>query len=124
MADNAPKTQNVRRDLNVVATAQELATIKVVLEKKDVARQAIQTNQFPQGTDTSIITSLYSAAMNNFAEATYLEKEWWKAVMATYKFAEKTYCDIETGMFYTLDQVPVATASPEEQPAVAAPPSA
>lgn len=109
---DAPKMQNVRRDLDQKTTDQELASIKVILEKKDISQRAIQTNQFPQGTETSVVTAFFSAALNNFAEASYLEKDWWKSVISKYQFKEKVYCDTETGQFYVLDQKPVETESP------------
>lgn len=110
----APEKSPQRANLGKSATPEEIRALNLLLLKKQVAQENVNSAKFPEGTTPTIISSFYKAAMEVFSEAKFEEDEWWKTVIIKHGFQGiKVYIDTGTGEFYTLmDVAPPPPAPP------------
>ncbi len=93
------------KGLNVFCTEDELKSLELIQNKLTCAHQACNTKAIPEDTPANIAQSFFSAALNNKAEAQFLEKDWWECMAEKYKFDVKNnvHINFESKEFYIIE---------------------
>lgn len=86
----------------------ELDAIILIRNKMDCAMQAVKIGAIPEDPEINFkqIQAYYSAAINNLAEARFLEKSWWKDIFGKYNIENKkeVFIDFDTGELYFFEE--------------------
>lgn len=84
----------------------ECKSMELIMNKLSCSRQAMNNFSFPEDTSAEVKTAFYKAAIDNVAEAQFLEKLWWKEIFKKYgiKDNNEVYVDFDTNELYSLNK--------------------
>jgi hypothetical protein len=98
------KVHDKRENLGIKADQDEVEDLILIQNRLDVAAQAAQPADVPQGTTPEQVQLFVTAALNVRAGALNLQRKWWNEIIAKYNLPKdkNVFVDFNTCEFYVL----------------------
>ncbi|MDR1996814.1 MAG: hypothetical protein LBQ83_00595 [Candidatus Margulisbacteria bacterium] len=97
------KIHDIRKDLGIKATREEVESLVLINNRVSVAEQAAQPVDVQPNVTKEQVQLFVSAALEAKAEALALQRKWWQEILAKYTELpkdENVFVDMDSGEFY------------------------